>query len=97
MRPPRPSGVDHPLRLEEAARREEAERDGTATSKYRMPVLLVTLVLSVLLFGRAIFWEASRARPSASAPMPSPFGGDGTLRQRQCAASVTPLTSRANT
>ncbi len=50
-------------RLAEAARREEAERDGKATSKFRLPVLVVTLVLTVFLFGRAILDEAHRARP----------------------------------
>jgi F0F1-type ATP synthase assembly protein I len=67
-------------RLEEAARKEEEERSGATTSKYRLPSLILTLVLTVILFGRAILDEAHRARPiEMTRVVPSDFGMLGIM------------------
>ena len=50
-------------RLEEAARKEEAERDHAVSARFRLPILVVTMGLAVVLFVMAFFEEAHRAAP----------------------------------
>lgn len=73
LRPPEP-GLDERIaalrrevaearRLEDAARREEVERDPGLSARFRLPILLVTMGMTVVLFVMAFFEEAHRAAP----------------------------------